>query len=175
MKKIVTVLALALSVSVYGQDQFQKEVVGSMKMTSGKIMQLADAVPADMYSWAPEEGVRSFRDVCAHVISTNYFFAMKIGATIPEGVDMMTVESDLKTKEDIAAGLKQSYEVILGAIEAEKTKDLKNKVEFPFPGEYTEMTAILIAMSHSDEHLGQLIAYSRSNGITPPWSKKDGK
>jgi hypothetical protein len=44
-------------------------------------------------------------------------------------------------------------------------------VEFPFPGEFTSMSAILISLGHTNEHLGQLIAYARMNGITPPWSQ----
>ena len=44
-------------------------------------------------------------------------------------------------------------------------------VRFPFPGEYTSMSAILIALAHSNEHLGQLIAYARMNKIAPPWSE----
>jgi hypothetical protein len=31
--------------------------------------------------------------------------------------------------------------------------------------------AYLLLLSHAHEHLGQAIAYSRSNGIVPPWSK----
>ena len=26
---------------------------------------------------------------------------------------------------------------------------------------------------HANEHMGQLIAYGRMTGVTPPWSKKD--
>lgn len=175
MKSTITIIALVLSMSVHAQDQFQNEVAGSMSFASQHVMELAEAMPADKYSWSPEEGVRSFKDVCTHVISANYFFAMKIGAAIPEGVDMMTIESDLKTKDEITAALKQSYEVILKTIKEEKSKNLKNNVEFPFPGEYTEMTAILIAMSHTNEHLGQMIAYARMNNVTPPWSEEEGE
>jgi hypothetical protein len=31
---------------------------------------------------------------------------------------------------------------------------------------------MLIVVTHAHEHLGQAIAYARSNGITPPWSAK---
>ena len=35
---------------------------------------------------------------------------------------------------------------------------------------------LLILLSHSHEHLGQLIAYARSNDVTPPWSEpKEGE
>jgi uncharacterized damage-inducible protein DinB len=42
-------------------------------------------------------------------------------------------------------------------------------VKTPF-GEYSQRTMILIINNHLHEHLGQLIVYARSNGITPPWS-----
>jgi hypothetical protein len=32
---------------------------------------------------------------------------------------------------------------------------------------------VLTALSHYSEHLGQSIAYARSNGVVPPWSKGD--
>ena len=85
---------------------------------------------------------------------------------------METLEQDLKTKADLTAALKQSTEFIVSTVKNVKNDVLGNKVEFPFPGEYTTMTAMLIAQSHCDEHLGQLIAYSRMNGITPPWSQQ---
>jgi hypothetical protein len=28
---------------------------------------------------------------------------------------------------------------------------------------------------HANEHMGQLVAYARMNGITPPWSKSGGE
>jgi uncharacterized damage-inducible protein DinB len=116
--------------------------------------------------------VRTAAQVCAHIISANYFFASKLGAKIPEGVKMETLEADLKTKEAIAAELKRSFEVVIAAIKNVPDASLKTKVEFPFPGEYTQMTACLITVAHANEHLGQLIAYARSNGIVPPWNEK---
>jgi len=171
MKNLLTAVALLLSLQALCQGQFQKETSGSITHVSGQVIQLAQAIPADKYSWAPQAGVRSVAEVCAHIVSANYFFASKLGAKIPDGVKMETLEKDLKTKEAIAAELKRSYEVIIGAINNTKDAALSTKVEFPFPGDYTSMTAILIALGHTNEHLGQLIAYARMNGITPPWSQ----
>jgi hypothetical protein len=86
---------------------------------------------------------------------------------------METLEMDLKTKDAIAAELKRSYDLIINAIKNTPDAALATKVEFPFPGDYTGMSAILIALGHSNEHLGQLIAYARANNITPPWSEKN--
>ena len=172
MKRLLFMCALFVSASTFAQKQFQNESAGMLSQTAGKIMQLADAIPADKYDWSPEDGVRSFSGVLYHVISANYFFATKLGATLPDGVNMETLEQDLKTKGDITPALKQSTDVITKAIKNVNDNALASKVEFPFPGDYTNTTAVLIALSHCNEHLGQLIAYSRMNGITPPWSEE---
>jgi uncharacterized damage-inducible protein DinB len=171
MKKLLTIVALLMSMQAFCQGQLQKESSGSLSFVSGQVMQLAGAIPADKYSWTPKPGVRTVAGVCAHIISANYFFASKLGAKIPADVKMETIEKDLKTKDAIAAELKRSYETITTAIKNTKDESLAAKVEFPFPGEYTQMSAILIALGHSNEHLGQLIAYARMNDITPPWSQ----
>lgn len=162
---------LLASLQAFSQGQFQKETAGSIAFASGQVMQLAEAIPADKYSWSPQTGVRSVAQVFAHIISANYFFASKLGAKIPEGINMQALEKELKTKDAIAAELKRSYDVAINAIKNTPDDALANKVEFPFPGEFTGMSAVLIVLAHSNEHLGQLIAYARMNEITPPWSK----
>jgi uncharacterized damage-inducible protein DinB len=171
MKPLLLLCCLLLSATSYSQKFVQNECAGQLSFAAGKIMQLADAIPEDKYDWSPGEGVRSVSGVLLHVISANYFFGTKLGATLPAGVNMQTLEQDLQTKEKLTTALKQSTELISSAIKNVADEALDDKVEFPFPGEFTTTSAILIAVSHSNEHLGQLIAYARTNGITPPWSE----
>jgi uncharacterized damage-inducible protein DinB len=170
MKVILTICALLASSMLFAQ-QVQKETSGMITFAADRISQLAEAIPVDKYDWSPEEGVRSVSGIIAHVISVNYFFGSKMGAMIPEGVNPQTVEQDYTTKEELTAALKKSTDFVVNAVNGVSNDALADKVEFPFPGEYTTMTAILIAQGHCNEHLGQLIAYSRMNGITPPWSQ----
>lgn len=171
MKNVFTAALLFISAVAFSQGQLQKETSGSLGYVLGQIQQLTQAIPADKFSWTPQPGVRSVSDVIGHIVSANYFFASKLGAKIPAGVNMETIEKELKTKEQAAAALKQSFETIIAAVQNTKDADLARKVEFPFPGEYTSMSAILISLTHANEHLGQLIAYARVNGIKPPWSE----
>lgn len=172
MKKQLTLCMLFVSTMSFAQNQVQTETTNMISFAAGRIMQLAEAIPEDKYDWSPAEGVRSVSGVLHHVISANYFFGTKMGGSLPSGVNMETLEQDLKTKADLAGALKQSSDFIVSSIKNVNDDDMGNKVEFPFPGEYTVMTAILIAQSHCNEHLGQLIAYGRMNGITPPWSQQ---
>jgi len=171
MKYQFAIVALLVSFEAFCQGQFQKESAGSLTFVSGQVMMLAQAIPGDKYSFTPQAGVRSVAEVCAHIISANYFFASKLGAKIPADVKMETLEKDLKAKEAIAAELKRSYDVMINAVKNTSDAALATKVEFPFPGEFTSMSAILILIAHSNEHLGQLVAYSRMNNITPPWNQ----
>ena len=127
MKKLFALVGVIISLTAFSQGQMQKEAAGTLAFASGHIMQLAAAIPADKYSWSPQTGVRSFSGVFAHIISANYFFAMKLGAKLPEGVELESIEMKLKSKEDIAAALKQSYEVIIGAVKNAKDADLAKK------------------------------------------------
>jgi uncharacterized damage-inducible protein DinB len=171
MKNLLVIAVLFISANAFCQGQFQKETAGNLQYVSGQVMQLAKAIPDDKYSWAPQTGVRTVAEVLAHIVSANYFFASKLGAKIPDGVNMETLEKDLKTKAALETELKRSYDTMIGAVQNTPDTGLATKVEFPFPGEFTGMSAVLISLGHSNEHLGQLIAYARMNGITPPWSQ----
>ena len=174
MKQVLFILALFVSGTSFAQKQVQKETTNMINFAAGRIVQLAEAIPEDKFSWAPEEGVRSVSGVLIHVMSGNYFFGTKLGSALPDGINMETLESDMssKSKAELTAALKKSIEFVTSSIGKVDDAKLGDKVEFPFPGEYTVMSTILIAQGHSNEHLGQLIAYSRMNGITPPWSKQ---
>lgn len=173
MKKSFFTIALFFAVAtVFSQGQLQKEASGLITFAGSQTQQLAQAFPADKYSWTPGTGVRSVSETFAHIIAANYMFASKLGATIPTDVKMESMEKDLKTKEAIAAELKRSFDLIINTVKNTKDDLLAKKVEFPFPGEFTGMSAVLIEVGHTNEHLGQLIAYARMNGITPPWNDK---
>lgn len=170
MKNLLTALALFTTSLSFCQSQFQKESAGTLAHVSGQVMQLAKAIPADKYSYTPQQGVRTVAGVCAHIISANYFFASKLGGKIPSDVKMETLEKDMVSKDVIEKELKRSFDLIIESVKTTRDESLPMKVEFPFPGDYTGMSAILISMTHANEHLGQLVAYARMNGITPPWS-----
>ena len=172
MKSILFGLALFSVASVFAQDQLQTETTNMIQFAAGRAAQLAEAIPEDKYDWSPGEGVRSVSGVIVHMISANYFFATKLGASLPEDVNMGTLEQELTTKDALLPALTKSTEFIVSTIKNVESADMATKIEFPAPGEFTKMSAILIAQGHCNEHLGQLIAYSRMNGITPPWSKQ---
>lgn len=170
MKNLFILLVCSLSLSLNAQDDIaQTGIQGMFAYASGQVEALADAIPEDKYDWSPAEGVRSVKDAILHVAGANYFFMSKLGFELPDGVDMMSI-GNTSGKDNVMNVLKESNAFTKEKIAMVETGKLGEKVEMPF-GDFNQMSTLLLIMEHTGEHKGQLIAYARANGITPPWSE----
>lgn len=139
-----------------------------------KLLQLANAIPAEKYAWKPGDGVRSVGEVFNHVAAANYFFPTiwKSTVAMPAGIDPRTFEKEMSgDKAKTIDTLTKSFEHVRAAITAAPEASLNDKINI-FGHDATVRDAMLIVVTHAHEHLGQAIAYTRSNGIVPPWSAK---
>ncbi|HEX4959605.1 MAG TPA: DinB family protein [Thermoanaerobaculia bacterium] len=185
----VLALALALAVPVAAQDKgmekkmetkpaaaaggVKADFLRSLGDAQKKLLALAEAMPADKYGWRPGEGVRSVGEVFAHVAGANYFIPTLWGTKMPDGVDPRGFEKAGGDKAKTIDTLKKSFDHATQAIQNLPDADLGKAVKiFDHEGTYRE--AVLIIVSHAHEHLGQSIAYARSNNVVPPWSQKGG-
>jgi len=135
---------------------------------------LAEAVPAEKYSWRPAEGVRSIGEVYAHIAAANYGIARTLGTPLPDGIDLKAINAAAGDKAKTVQTLKNSFDHFRGAILAIKDADLNNPLKF-FGQDTTVRGAFFMITGHSGEHLGQSIAYARQNGIVPPWTEERQK
>ena len=145
------------------------DLEGDFEFSSGRLNQLAEAFAADQYGWRPAEGIRSVSEVFIHVAGANYFFASQFGVDMPEGFGM-DAEQKITAKDDVIATLERSQKHMHKALANAAQKDLDEKVMM-FGRERSWRSVLMIVSGHSHEHLGQAIAYARSNGVVPPWSQ----
>lgn len=154
---------------------FTDDLVADFERVGDKLLQLAEAVPADKYSWSPADGVRNVGEVYMHVVGTNMLIPPGLGAAPPEGLTLpenplalaQEWEKSVTAKEDVIARLRESIDYAKQAIP--QVQDLDGEANlFGFPA--TRRTYLMIVVSHAHEHLGQSIAYARSIGVVPPWS-----
>jgi uncharacterized damage-inducible protein DinB len=143
---------------------FGKDFEGASK----KLNDLADAIPADKYGWGPTDEVRTVSESIIHVATANFFLAQALGVPAPEGIGP-DAEKTVTAKADVIAMLKKSQEHVRQAIE-KAGDDLDTELEL-FGGKRSKRGVFMIIAGHSHEHLGQLIAYGRSVGVVPPWSR----
>lgn len=171
MKNLLVLLALCLSLGLFAQPSVQQEAVGFISYSKDRVLALADKFTEEQYDWRPAKGVRSVGEVLLHIAGGNYFFMMSSGAAAPEGIDLQNIEQAVKGKTNIVQTLTTSYSALTEHIGKFSDSQLGDKVELPWPGDHTKLTIVLLGVDHTSEHLGQLIAYARMNGITPPWSE----
>jgi uncharacterized damage-inducible protein DinB len=150
----------------------QGEFIRNLDAAGEKLVQLAEAVPADKYAWRPAEGVRSFAEVLLHAAGGNYFITSFLGVAPPAGFDPKTFETSATKKDEVVDRLKKSLAHVKTAAAAMSNADLDVQAKW-FLGESSKREILFFTAAHNHEHLGQLIAYARMNGITPPWSKKE--
>ncbi|MEA2599114.1 MAG: hypothetical protein QOF89_106 [Acidobacteriota bacterium] len=150
------------------------EIVRSIDDAQKKLVALAEAMPAEKYTWRPGEGVRSVGEVFAHVSGANYFIPTLWGAKPPAGVDPRGFDKEAGDKAKTIDTLKKSFDSVKQAIAAVPDAELGKTVKI-FDHDGTVRDVLLIIATHAHEHLGQSIAYARTNGVVPPWSQKGGQ
>jgi uncharacterized damage-inducible protein DinB len=155
----------------------RKEYLTDMDTLHSKIVALANAIPADKYSWRPSAGVRSVSEVLMHVVGEWYHWApSSIGSKAPAdfGATRQEIMAKLEglekttTKADVIAQLDKSWAHCKAQFTAADPAKLTGKYA---PWNTTVDAAALGMAGDLHEHLGQLIAYARSVGVKPPWTK----
>jgi uncharacterized damage-inducible protein DinB len=134
-----------------------------------KLVDLAQAEPADKYNWRPSPGVRSIGEVYMHVVGGNSTIPSFLGAKRMDGITRDS-EKQVTDKAKIVE-LLQSIANAKAAGQTVTDADLDKKVKTFGGREMTQRQVLLLIVTHMHEHLGQSIAYARMNGITPPWSE----
>jgi uncharacterized damage-inducible protein DinB len=140
-----------------------------LKETQEKVVSLADAFPADKYTWRPGAGVRSVSEVFLHFASANYGFPTFWGAAPPTGIERKGFEQSTTDKSKIIEQVKQSFEHMRQAVEKLSDADMNRSMKF-FGGPAPLSKVLFGIANHTHEHLGQAIAYARMNGVVPPWT-----
>jgi uncharacterized damage-inducible protein DinB len=154
------------------------DLVTDVKEVQKKITDLVKAMPDAAWNWRPGTGVRSTGEVVQHVAADNYLIPGLMGAAPPAATkinpaDYKTVQAyETRTIDRAAAmaDLDASFTHLYQAMNGTSAAAMSQKVE-AFGRSYTRQQFWILATTHLHEHLGQLIAYARSNNIVPPWSR----
>ncbi len=143
---------------------------GEWRHTTYQLLALAEATPADKYAWRPAPGVRSTSEVYMHIVMANFWLLSITGPPMPPDLKA-DAEKTVTSKAEVVAWLKRSLEAVRQAHLQETPAHLAKKVHVA-DRDTTVDGIYLRLIVHSDEHMGQLIAYARMTGVVPPWSAK---
>ena len=134
-----------------------------------KVAMLAEAMPAESYTWSPGEGVMTVGHVYRHIARYNFMYLRdNLGVPAPADVDVDNLE-ELEGKEVTVEMLQRSIQHVREAVDAMPAEQLAADTQL-YGSNVAGWAVLLQLVAHMNEHLGQSIAYARSNGVVPPWS-----
>lgn len=175
----VSLIALAtLATAAQTRGGLMGDLLADVSDVERKIVGLARAMPESSYAWRPMPGVRSVGEAFTHVAADNYFMPAAVGVAAPgqtgiSGTDYKTVEAyekKVRSRTEIIAEVEQSFAFLKKAMS--DSPDARLDAPMKMFGRESSLRATWVAtVTHLHEHLGQLIAYARSNQVVPPWSK----
>ncbi len=113
-----------------------------------------------------------------HVAADNYLLPSALGhaadpATGITGADYKTAQAYERRqlgRDATIAELEKSFAHLRRSMSATPAARLGERVSM-FGQTFTVQQTWILTTTHLHEHLGQLIAYARSNGVTPPWGQ----
>lgn len=148
----------------------QSALVKDVTTLSDKFTGLAK-VMAGKYDWRPGQGVRSVSEVFNLIVMENNMLAGLLSGTPAQGrgrgMGRGAAITDPAALED---ALRSSYASVSQALSGLSAADLNASATL-FGRQTTKQGAVLMLLFDQHEHLGQSIAYARTNGVVPPWSK----
>jgi uncharacterized damage-inducible protein DinB len=151
-------------------DTAKADFLDRLNYYERRFVSLAEAVPADKYTWRPNAEVRSISEVYLHVAAANYNFPHFLGTEPPAGLNLRGFDKSTTDKARIIQALKDSFAHYRQAVEKLSDADLEKTVSL-FGKEHSYRYVFIFTTGHWGEHLGQSIAYARSIGVVPPWSQ----
>ena len=162
--------AVASAQTSAAPPSFRNEFLGQFESSMSKFIALAKAMPADKFSWSPGPGVMTVARVYGHVARYNYYYpasAMSIAA--PTGIGLDSLEQ-MTRKAEIVALLEASNTHVRTSVGKLSEEQLAKPTTL-YGRTVPQWAVLLQLVAHMNEHLGQSIAYARSNGVVPPWSQ----
>ena len=149
------------------------QYAGALTALHDKVFALAEAIPSDKYAWRPSLQVRSIAEVLMHIAGEWFYVCpVSVAAKPPAGfvppADTMTKLELVQDKQSVLKALRESWSYCRAALDGIDTARL---VPDSLPGKMGFPRVVLLVSGDQHEHLGQLIAYARSVGVAPPWSK----
>ena len=169
---VIAIVATLTPAPASAQDpaSFRQTWRAEFEASARKVVALAEAMPAETYSWQPMEGVATVAGAYMHIARYNYMLPHRnMGVEPPEGVDYATFEEAFTTKDEVLEVLRASMDHVRAVVDGMSDDDMAAMVNL-YGRDVAKWGVLFRLVSHMNEHLGQQIAYARSNRVVPPWS-----
>ena len=141
------------------------------------ILTTADAMPEDKFNFTPEslniknsslKEVRTFAGQIMHLATDNILIWSAItGDSVRSDIENVNGPTSIKTKKDVIEYLKSSFSIGRKAIVSLTNQNAMDMIQFRWR-KLPRLDLAFYALTHANEHYGQMAIYLRMCGIVPP-------
>ena len=168
MKKLVLSVC-ALSLSMFAQDMKENPIAAVSanyyKAVSTNITKAVDKMPADKFSFKSVDGTMPFSEFIGHLTDANQNFCTAVtGGTKPASIRKET------SKEVLAKAWAAAVAECTKAWGMTTDKSLASMIKMG-TREVPAAQPMMLNLSHTWEHYGNLVTLLRMNGMVPPSSE----
>jgi uncharacterized damage-inducible protein DinB len=148
------------------ENEFAEDFYPVWQRSGKYLLDVAEAMPSDLYAYQPSEDVFTFGEQLMHIAANLYW----LNATYISGDEVVDLDLDIngKSKVDIISDLREAIAQVdmsyqrLQAGEDDEAVMLFGRVEAD------KKRVFMLMRDHITHHRGQLVVYLRLNGILPP-------
>jgi uncharacterized damage-inducible protein DinB len=141
------------------------------------IVEAAEAMPADEYSFRPTAEVRTFAQLVGHVINANWFFCSQAKQEPPPSTSNYEALTDkgalVKALHDVMSYCDQVYQA---TTDAKFNQPVRMQAGVGMgPASIVRGAVLMFNTTHDNEHYGNMVVYMRLKGHVPPSTARAAK
>ena len=137
-------LSIVSTVPAAAQSGLSPELLSDWKRNRSTVLSYIDAMPDSAMGFRPTPGVRTFAEQFEHIVTTN--------------LDVAALRRHADT----------TYAYLLRALQQASPAQLRRPVAMYGQPPQPAVRLAVLSYEHSVWTLGQVVAYLRLNGVTPP-------
>lgn len=171
-----------IATTCLGQQSLSSAVERQFNKIEKDILTTAEAMPESKYNFTPEKlniqnsdfkGVRTFAGQIMHLATDNILIWSAItGDSIRADIEDVNGPKNIKTKKDIIEYLKGSFSTGRKAISTLTNQNAMDMIDFRWR-KLPRLDLAFYALTHANEHYGQMALYLRMCGMVPPATMND--
>jgi len=171
---VVCILSMTTS---FGQQSVLPAIDRQFNKIERDILSSAEAMPEDKFNFTPEslnipnsdfKGVRTFAGQIMHLATDNILIWSAItNAPVRTDIEDVNGPKNIKTKKEVIEYLKSSFDIGHKAVSTLTTQNAMQMIDFR-GRQLAKLDLAFYALTHSNEHYGQMALYLRICGIIPP-------
>lgn len=174
---VLSFLFISSTLISTAQQSLTSAIERQFNKIESDILSSAEAMPENNYNFSPEnlhikdaklQGVRTFAGQIMHLATDNILIWSAItGDSIRNDIEDVNGPKSIKTKQEIITYLKDSFALGRKAIASLTDNNAMEMIDFRWR-KLPRLDLAFYALTHANEHYGQMAIYLRMCGIVPP-------